>query len=47
MISPNINNIAAIVDVNGFDYCCIIYNANKSDAINLLDNSVLDDLGFI
>ena len=47
MISPNIDNIAAIVAVNGVDYFCIIYNVNKFDAVNLLENSVLDDRGFI
>ena len=47
MISPNIGNIAAIVAVNGVDYFCIIYNVNKFDAVNLLENSVLDDRGFI
>ena len=47
MISPNIDNIAAIVAVNVVDYFCIIYNVNKFDAVNLLENSVLDDRGFI
>lgn len=36
MIIPNIDNIAAIVAVNGVDYFYIIYNVNKSDAVNLI-----------
>ena len=29
------------------DYCCIIHNINKSEAINLLDNPVLEDCVYI
>ena len=42
----DISNIA-IFTVNNVDYCCIIYNINKSEAINLLENSVLQDRGYI
>ena len=43
IISPNINNIS-IIAVKVILYCSIIYDVSKSDAINLLENSVLDDL---
>ena len=33
--------------IKGADYCCIIYDVGKSDAIHLLENSVLDDNGYI
>ena len=42
----NISNIA-IITVKGADYCCIVHCISKSDAINLLENSVLDDQGYI
>ena len=42
----NINDIA-ILTVEGVDYHCIIHDISKSDAINLLKNSVLDDRGYI
>ena len=38
----NISNIPIII-VKGGDYCCIIHDISKSNAINLLENSVLDD----
>ena len=28
-------------------YCCIIHNISKSEAINLLKNSLLEDRGYI
>ena len=37
----NINDIA-IITVKNVDYCCIIHNS-KSEAINLLENSMLED----
>ena len=43
IISPNINNIS-IIAVKVILYYSIIYDVSKSDAINLLENSVLDDL---
>ena len=45
MISPNISNIAAIA-TKSLCYCCIIFDVNKYDVINLLENSVFDDLGY-
>ena len=32
--------------LNDFDYCPIIYNISKSEAIYLLKNSVLHDRGY-
>ena len=36
----------AIITVKNVDYCCIIHKIKKSGAINLLENSVLENLGF-
>ena len=36
-----------IITVKGADYCCILYNIIKSEAIHLLKNYVLDDRGYI
>ena len=46
MLSVNISNIT-IITIKNVDYCCIIHNISKSEAINLLKNSVLDDHGYI
>ena len=45
-MSADINNIA-IYHGKGVDYQCIIYGVTKSDAIHLLEHSMLDDCGFI
>ena len=29
------------------DYCCIIHDISKSEGIHLLDNSILNDCGYI
>ena len=42
----NISDIA-IITVKNVNFCYIIYNINKTEAINLLKNSVLDDRGYI
>ena len=42
----NINDIA-IITVRNVDYCCITYNIRKSETINLLDNPVFEDRGYI
>ena len=36
----------AIITVKNVDYCCIIHKSSKSEAINLLENSVLENRGF-
>ena len=46
MLSVNISNIA-IITVKNVDCRCIIQNISKSEAINLLKNSVLEDRGYI
>ena len=45
MFLLNLSNIATIID--NVDYSWIIHDINKSDAIHLLENSVLDDHGYI
>ena len=45
MLSVNISNIA-IITIKNVDYCCIIHNITKSEAINLLKNSVFEDRGY-
>ena len=45
MLCLNISDIA-IITVKNVDYHCIIYNISKSEAINLLENSVLKDRGY-
>ena len=46
MWSVNISNVA-IIAVKNVDYCCIIHNISKSEAINLLKNYVLENYGYI
>ena len=46
ILSVNISDIG-IITVANLDYCCIIHNISKSEAINLLENSVLEDCGYI
>ena len=46
MLCLNINDIAIII-VENVDYCCIMYNISKSEAINFLENSVLKDPGYL
>ena len=37
----------AIITIRNVFYLCIIHYINKSDAIHLLENSMLDDCGYI
>ena len=37
----------AIITVSWVDYCCIIHGISKCDTIHLLENSVVDDRGYI
>ena len=37
----------AIITVKNVDYCCIIQNMSKSEAINLLEKVLLEDPGYI
>ena len=43
----SVNCDIAIITVKNVNYCCIIYNISKSEAINLLKISVLEDRGYI
>ena len=45
MLSVNISDIA-IITIETIDYRCIIRNICKSEAINLLENSVLEGGGY-
>ena len=46
MLDVNINDIA-IITIQNIDYRCIIHNISKSEATNLLENSVLEDCEYI
>ena len=46
MLSVNISDIT-IIAVKYIDYRCIIHNISKSEAINLLKNSILENCGYI
>ena len=39
-------DISDIVTIENVDYCYIHYNISKSEPINLLKNSVLEDSGY-
>ena len=42
MLGVNMSDIAIII-VKNDDFCCIVYNISKSEAINLLKKSVLEN----
>ena len=44
MTAYELKNIA-IMNVKGVDYRCILWAVSKNDAINILNNSVLEDKG--
>ena len=46
ILSVNISD-TAIITIKNVDYCCIIHNISKSEAINSLKNSVHEDCGCI
>ena len=46
MLSVNVSDIA-IITIKKIDYRCIVHNISKSEAGNLLENSVLEDRGSI
>ena len=46
MLIVNISDIA-ITTVKNVDYRCIIHKTSKSEAINLLKKSVLEDRGYM
>ena len=46
MLCVNMSDIA-IITVNNVGYRCIVHNFSKSEEINLLKSSVLENRGFI
>ena len=46
LLTVNKSDIA-IITVKKVDYCCIVHNISKSEATNLLKNSVLEDRGYL
>ena len=46
MLDVDISDIA-IITIKNVDYRCIIHNISKSEAINLLENYVLENRGYI
>ena len=46
MLSINISDIA-IITFKNVDYRCIIHNISKVEAITLLENSVLENRGYV
>ena len=46
MMCVNISDIANIM-VKGVEYCCIFHGISKSEAINLLKISALENCGYI
>ena len=46
MVVYELKNIA-MLNVKGVDYRCYVFNISKSDAINLRNNSVLDNKGVL
>ena len=46
MLLVNIGDIA-IIAIKNVNYRCIIHNISQSQAINLSNNSVLEDRGYI
>ena len=42
MVAYDLNDFM-ILNIKGIDYTCYVFNMSKNDAINLLNNSVLDD----
>ena len=45
MLCLNISN-TAIINVRNVNYRCIMYTISKYKAINLLENSILEDRGY-
>ena len=44
MLSVNVSDIT-IITIKVVDYCCIIHDISKSEEINQLKNSALEDRG--
>ena len=46
MVVYDLNNFM-ILNIKGVDYRCYVFNMSRSDAINLLNNSWLDNKGLL
>ena len=46
MISYELKNIA-MLNAKGFDYSCILWGISRDEAVNRLNNSVLEDKGVL
>ena len=46
MIDQNLDDVL-VLNIKGVDYRCCLVNLNKTDAITLLNNSVLDNKGVL
>ena len=46
MAAYELKNIA-ILNVKGADFTCILWGINKNEAVNILNNSVLEDKGVL
>ena len=46
MMAYELKNIA-ILNAKGVDYRCILWDISKNDAVNTLNNSVLEDKGVL
>ena len=46
MLSLNFHDIAFIT-IKVVDYCCIIHDISKPEAINFSKSSILDNFGYI
>ena len=46
MMTYELRNIA-ILNEKGIDYTCILWDISKNNAINTLNNSVLEDKGVL
>ena len=46
MTAYELKNIA-ILNIKGVDYRCILWAISKNEAVNILNNSVLENKGFL
>ena len=46
MTAYELKNIA-ILNIKGVDYRCILWTISKNEAVNILNNSVLENKGFL
>ena len=46
MVVNDLNDFM-ILNIKGVDYRCYVFNRSKSDAINLLNNAMLDNIGVL